>query len=168
MSVLDRHHIGHAARGAQVQLAEGFARLVQNTPTARLERLMNSPVGRLLVETIFWQMPRFIDSERARDLRCAIDWAITRADDRGADVYRLQFAPGPARIIRGGDGREAQLTITVDAARFLLLATGNLDPMRAYFGGELVLAGDIMLAAKLVSLFRIPGHAPGPAAQKGR
>ena len=31
--------------------------------------------------------------------------------------------------------------------------------MNAYFSGRVALAGDVMLAAKLQSLFRIPGRA---------
>jgi putative sterol carrier protein len=38
------------------------------------------------------------------------------------------------------------------------LATGTSDPVNAYFSGRVALAGDIMLAAKLRSLFRIPGR----------
>jgi putative sterol carrier protein len=46
----------------------------------------------------------------------------------------------------------------MDAVEFVKLATGNSDPMNAYFSGRVALAGDIMLAAKLQSLFRIPGR----------
>ncbi len=51
------------------------------------------------------------------------------------------------------------MTITADAAEFVRLATGNSDPMNAYFKGRIKLAGDIMLAARLQALFRVPGPA---------
>ncbi len=35
--------------------------------------------------------------------------------------------------------------------------TGNLDPMQSYFKGQIKLSGDIMVAAKLATLFRFPG-----------
>jgi putative sterol carrier protein len=52
-----------------------------------------------------------------------------------------------------------KLTITVDGAEFLRLATGNSDPVKAYFTGRVSLAGDVMVAAKASGLFRIPGVA---------
>jgi putative sterol carrier protein len=52
------------------------------------------------------------------------------------------------------------VTITAEAAEFVRLATGNSDPMNAYFRGRIQLAGDIMFAAKLQSLFRVPGRPP--------
>ena len=66
---------------------------------------------------------------------------------------------GRCRARRGEGARDPQLTITLDAAEFVRLATGNSDPMNAYFSGRVALAGDVMLAAKLQSLFRIPGRA---------
>ena len=47
----------------------------------------------------------------------------------------------------------------MDAVEFLKLASGNLDPMQAYFKGRIELAGDIMVAAKLAQLFKLPGRA---------
>ena len=45
----------------------------------------------------------------------------------------------------------------MDAVEFLKLASGNLDPMQAYFKGRIELSGDIMVAAKLAQLFKMPG-----------
>ena len=56
---------------------------------------------------------------------------------------------------RGAKG-DARLTITLGAAELIRLASGGLDPMQAYFKRRLQLSGDIMLAAKLTGLFRIP------------
>jgi putative sterol carrier protein len=50
------------------------------------------------------------------------------------------------------------VTITAEAAELVRLATGNSDPMKAYFRGRIQLAGDIMFAAKLQTLFRVPGR----------
>jgi hypothetical protein len=55
--------------------------------------------------------------------------------------------------------------------------SGNLDPMQAYFKGRIQLAGDIMVAAKMAQMFRMPdgggsGDPPpdtpnGPSAPNG-
>ena len=52
---------------------------------------------------------------------------------------------------------EPAATITVSGPDFLRLVTGQLDPMQAYFTSRIKLSGDLMLAARLQSLFRIPG-----------
>src|SRR6476646_6316087 len=116
--------------GAPAQVAEGFAQAVGNAPKERLDQVMRSPARRVLLETIFWQMPRHVDQRAARTMNCTI---------RGPGV-----AP-------------PKLTITVDGAEFLRLATGNSDPVKAYFTGRVALAGDVMVAANASGLFRIPG-----------
>ena len=74
-------------RQAPEQLADGFSQLVRSTPQRRLEQLMRTPVRRLLLDAIFWQMPQHLDTEAAREMRTAIRWRITGRADGGADVY---------------------------------------------------------------------------------
>jgi putative sterol carrier protein len=52
----------------------------------------------------------------------------------------------------------------MDGVEFLRLVSGNLEPMQAYFRGRIQLSGDIMVAAKMAQLFRMPGP-PGGAEQ---
>jgi alkyl sulfatase BDS1-like metallo-beta-lactamase superfamily hydrolase len=141
---------------ASEQLSEGFAQFVRDSSEARLERLMRSPLRRVVLGAIFWQMPRHVDREQARGRRSSIRWRITGRPDAGVDVYQLELADESCAVVRDPKGSEPQLTITVDGAEFLRLATGNSNPMQAYFGGRIALSGDIMLAARLASLFRIP------------
>lgn len=141
---------------ASEQLSEGVAHLVRDSSEPRLERLMRSPLRRPVLEAIFWQMPRSVDLDRARGTRSSIRWRITGRPDDGVDIYQLELADGAARVARDPSGPDAQLTITVDGAEFLRLATGNSNPMQAYFAGRISLSGDIMLAARLATLFRMP------------
>jgi alkyl sulfatase BDS1-like metallo-beta-lactamase superfamily hydrolase len=121
---------------------------------------MRSPARRVLLETIFWQMPRHIDPRTAKGMNCTIRWRITGRSDGEADVYDLEFTDGNCRVVRGPGDSPPKLTITVDGAEFLRLATGNSDPVKAYFTGRVALAGDVMVAAKASSLFRLPGVGP--------
>jgi putative sterol carrier protein len=149
---------GRVAR-APGQIADGLARLVRDTPPHRLDQLMRTPARRVVLDAIFWQMPQHLDRRRAAGMRSSIRWQITGRSDGEADTYQLEFEDGRCRVVRGRPDTNPRVTITVDGAEFLRIATGNSDPMRAYFNGRLALAGDIMVAAKLVSLFRIPGGA---------
>jgi putative sterol carrier protein len=152
------------AAEAPVQVADGFGRLVRGTPPERLEQLMRSPARKPLLDGIFWQMPRQLDFKQAKDVNSSIRWCITGRPDGGVDVYQLELEGGRARIIRGNGGPAPRLTVTMDGTEFLRLVTGNLDPMQAYFNGRMQLTGDIMVAAKLASLFRMPGAGPGAGA----
>ena len=157
---IDRQQAAAAVRRtlarAPNQLADGVGRVVRNTPDERLAQVMRSPARRLILDGIFSQMPQYIDRARAREVSSSVRWCITGRADGGTDIYQLQIEEGHCRVIGGSRAPDPQLTITVDAAEFLKLATGGSDPMHAYFTGRVTLIGDVMTAAKLVSLFRIP------------
>jgi putative sterol carrier protein len=146
------------AAKAPAQVAEGFARVVRRAPDGRLEQVLNTPVRRAVLDGIFWQMPQHIDRKAAAGMDATIRWRITGRSGE-ADTYELEIADGRCRARRGESAVEPRVTMTLDAAEFVKLATGNSDPMQAYFSGRIALAGDIMLAAKLQALFRIPGSA---------
>jgi putative sterol carrier protein len=145
---------------APMQVADGVARAVRGAPSHRLERLMRSPARRAVLEAIFWQMPKHVDREQAKGMNSSIRWEITGRSDGETDVYQLEFKGGECTVVRGPSGSDPKLTITVDGAEFLRLATGNSDPLQAYFRGRIGLAGDVMMAAKASSLFRTPGGRP--------
>ena len=144
------------AADAPAYVADGFGRVVQNAPPERLEQLMRSPARKPALDGIFWQMPKQVNSEIAKDMTTTIRWRITGRPDEGVDVYQLEVDKGQVKTVKGESG-EPKLTVTMDAVEFLKLASGNLDPMQAYFKGRIELSGDIMVAAKLAQLFKLPG-----------
>jgi putative sterol carrier protein len=150
--------LGKQLARAPAHLADGLARAVRSTPDEGLEQLMRTPVRRAVLEAIFWQLPQHFDSKGAAGTEATIRWRITGRPGGAADTYELQIADGRCRVWRGEGNRDPRLTITLAAAELVRLATGNSDPMNAYFRGRVVLSGDVMLAAKLRSLFRIPGR----------
>jgi putative sterol carrier protein len=105
---------------------------------------------------MFWQMPKMVDEKAAVGTTTEIRWLITGRADGGEDVYRLLIEDGRARTERG-DGGDPRLTIKLDGVEFLKLASGNSDPMQAYFKGRIEMSGDIMVAAKLAQMFKMPG-----------
>jgi len=143
---------------APTQVAERLARLVRGLPDERLAQLMRSPARLLVLEAIFWQMPRQLDRRRASGVRTSVRWQIRQGEDGPHDSYQLELENGRCRVLRGSAASEPRVTITVDGSEFLRIAVGASDPMRAYFNGRVAIAGDIMAAAKLASLFVIPGR----------
>ena len=152
--------IKRLAADAPAQIAGGFERIVRDTSPERLEQLMRSPARKPMLDGMFWQMPKQVDSTAAAGTTTTIKWVITGRADGGTDVYQLLIEDGRARTERG-DGADARLTITLDGVEFLKLASGNSDPMQAYFKGRIQLAGDIMVAAKMAQIFRMPGASDG-------
>jgi putative sterol carrier protein len=144
------------AADAPAYMADGFGRVVQNAPPERLEQLMRSPARKPALDGIFWQMPKQVNPDVAKDMTTTIRWRITGRPDDGVDVYQLEVDKGQVKTVKGESG-EPKLTVTMDAVEFLKLASGNLDPMQAYFKGRIELSGDIMVAAKLAQLFKLPG-----------
>jgi putative sterol carrier protein len=157
--------IRRLAADAPAHLQGGFERLVRESPPQRLEQLMRSPARRPVLDGIFWQMPKQVDTSAAAGTTTAIKWVVTGRPDGGSDVYHLLIEEGRARTERG-ETAEARLTVTLDGVEFLKLASGNSDPMQAYFTGRIQLSGDIMVAAKLAQMFHMPGT-PGSGSGNG-
>ncbi|HWF71695.1 MAG TPA: SCP2 sterol-binding domain-containing protein [Solirubrobacteraceae bacterium] len=157
--------IAAARRGAArapAQLGEKITRLVDQTPDDRLQRLMKSPARRMILEGVFWKMPQHLDRRRAAGVNASVLWRIAGRPNGGTDDFRLVIADGTARTARGASDVPAPpvLTLTMDGVDLLKLASGGLDPMRGYLGGRIQLAGDIMFAAKLGGMFRVPATKP--------
>jgi putative sterol carrier protein len=159
--------IKRLAADAPAHLAGGFGRLVRDTSPERLEQVMRSPARKPTLDGIFWQMPKQVDAEAAAGVTTSIRWCITGRSDGGVDVYQLEIENGKARTVRGEDGSHPRLTITLDAVEFLRLVSGNSDPMQAYFKGRVQLAGDIMVAAKMAQIFRMPSAPDGGGEPSG-
>ena len=141
---------------APVQLADGFARRVRRTPDSQLERLMSGRARRAILDGIFWQMPRHLNRRQAAGMNAVLQWRIT-SPGGAVDGYRLSITGQGCRVTRRTIDPAAHVTITLSGSEFLRVITGSSDPMQGYLSGRIKIAGDIMLAAKLQSLFRMPG-----------
>jgi putative sterol carrier protein len=153
---------------APAQVADGITRVVRDAPPERIEQLMRSPARRPILDGIFWQMPKQINPQRAAGVTTTVRWCITGRSDGATDIYKLEIDDGRATAGRDGGDATPRLTITVDGAEFVRIATGNSEPMEAYFKGRVQLAGDIMFAASLGSMFKLPGSGDGSADDRPR
>jgi putative sterol carrier protein len=160
--------IKRLAADAPAHLAGGFEKLVRESPPQRLDQMMRSPARRPMLDGIFWQMPRQVDASAAAGTSTTIQWVVTGRSDGGSDFYHLVIEDGRARTERG-ESADARLTVTLDGTEFLKLASGNSDPMQAYFTGRIQLSGDIMVAAKMAQMFKMPGvGSPSPGKGNGK
>jgi putative sterol carrier protein len=134
---------------------------VRDASVQRLEQIMRSPARRPLLEGIFWQMPRQLDASRAAGVTTHVRWQITGGPEGTTDTFDLHVKDGTARTTRRLSESAPRLTITMDGAELLRLVSGNSDPMSAYFKGRITLTGDIMAAAQIAQIFRMPSGSTG-------
>ncbi len=149
------------AADAPAQIADGIGKLVRDASPERLDQVMKSPARRAVLDGVFWQMPRQLDAKAAANVKTTIQWNITGRPDEGVDTFLLEIDNGTAKATRGTEGPDPKLTITMDGVEFLRLISGNSDPMAAYFKGRIQLTGDIMVAAQLAQIFKMPGGGAG-------
>lgn len=135
-------------------IAESFARTVARWPPERRARAMRGWRGRILIDQIFRGMERQFDPERAGDAKAVVHWEIAR-EGEGADRRQLVIADGRCRAGRRLD-REPTMTIKLDAVQLLELAAGVAAGPELFLTGRLRIEGDLMLAARLATFFRIP------------
>jgi len=136
-------------------IADLPASLVQRIPDRQLELLMRTPARRIVVETIFLLMPRYLDRTRAANLDLAVRWQVGEAE-RQPDIYDLVIAEQRCRVRRGESDVRPLVTISIEPAELLRVAVGRCNPVQAYLTGRLRLHGDLTQAARLTSVFRIP------------
>ncbi len=103
------------------------------------------------VQELIDRMPRALIPEKANGVNAVIqyflsgpeggDWIITIKD--GLCTVQPGKAPSP------------NMTLSADAQDYKDVIMGQLNPMTAFMTGKLRLAGDLNLAMKLTSFFRM-------------
>ena len=116
---------------------------------------MRTRLRRVVIGTVFTQVPLQVDGGVPGGVRALIRLRIVSPDDGDVDVYHVEIADQKARVLRGTIFAPPQITATVHAAEFLRLLTRNADPMEAYRTGRLTLTGDIMLAVQLIDTLEL-------------
>jgi hypothetical protein len=137
------------------RLADRFARSVRRHPEERLERIMRGWRRQGILRQVFFGMPRALDRDAAGDVRAVVEYRIRGRRDGGLDRYQVRIERGRARARRGGDA-EPTVALELDPVPFLHLVSGLATGPELFMRGRLNIDGDLMLATRLPSLFRIP------------
>ena len=146
-----------ARRRPQQLVADGFARSIARASPERRALVLRGPQRRVVLGQIFKGMEREFDRKRGAGVDAVIHWEIGRPRG-GADRWQLDIANGRARAGRKLD-REPRMTIKLDGERFLELVAGVATGPELFMSGKVKIEGDLMFAAQLPSLFRMPGGA---------
>ncbi|EYF08740.1 peroxisomal multifunctional enzyme type 2 [Chondromyces apiculatus] len=70
-------------------------------------------------------------------------------------TWTLDFKNGKGAVVQGTTDAKPDVTLELSDADFIGMATGKLDPMKLYSGGQLKISGNIMASQKLGFLKKI-------------
>ena len=101
--------------------------------------------------TVMAAMPRRFQPDKAQGVNAVVQWVLTGAD--GGEWYTT-IANGSCEVAEGRAAKP-KVTITMDGQDYVDLSMGKLDGMKAFMSGKIKMAGDFMLASRLISFFRI-------------
>jgi putative sterol carrier protein len=136
--------------------AEQLAAMVAAVPEEQLAAGMADPANRKSVlDEIFRRMAEHVEPERAQGTDAVVHFKITGHPDGEHDHYEV--------VLEGGDvavtdqpGREPRVTFSIAPVDFLKLVSGNAAGPMLFMSGKLKIEGDLMFAASMTSLFRVP------------
>lgn len=160
MNVASFFRIPGAGDGAAVDPsavdAEAMARIIGEADDHALEQGMRSPFRDLVLSEIFRRFPDYVHTERTKGVHAVVKFKIGGRADGGADRILVFIDDGSCRAEKDGEG-EARTTISIAGHDFLKLVTGNSNPTMTFMRGKLRVHGDLMFAAQLAGMFKIPG-----------
>jgi putative sterol carrier protein len=142
-------------------IADAFARYVARSSPERRARAMRGWKRPILTRRIFKAMEHEFDPTKGQDVDAVLHWEIGGRGDGGVDRWQVVIGDGRCRAARKLD-REPTVTIKLDGLQFLELVTSIASGPELFMSGKLKIEGDVMLAARLASLFRIPQPATRP------
>jgi putative sterol carrier protein len=101
-------------------------------------------------------MERQFRPETAGSLQALIRWKVTSAGDQEEAVFETAIADGTCTVTEGRSDAAPRVTLTMGAADFLKLVSGNQSPVMMFMMRKVRITGDAALAAALNRYFDIP------------
>ena len=133
-----------------------FAAQLGSTPDEQLEAGMRSEARPMVLDEIFKRMGEFLKPEAARGVDAVVHWKILDRPDGGYDHYELVIKDGKA-VVNEPPEHEPRVTFRIGPVDFLKLVTGNASGPILFTTGRLKINGDLVFAAQIAGMFRIPG-----------
>jgi putative sterol carrier protein len=133
-----------------------FVKAVKDTPDDQLAAGMaDEQVRKLVLDGIFSQWEEHFDSQKAGDTEAVLEWRILDKPGGGYDRYQVVISRGNCTVRKDGDDAP-RVTFKIKPVDYLKLVTGNAAGPMMFMTGKLKIQGDLMFAAGVQSLFRLP------------
>ena len=141
------------------QIAPGdFAKLIAEASDKQIAELVDGPQRKRILDEIFNRMADHVDPSRVGDLDAVVHFKILdRPAEHGGgyDHYEVVFVDGGCCASDSPEG-DPKVTIKLNGVHFLKLASNRASGPILFMTGKLKLEGDVLLASRLTSFFRIP------------
>ena len=137
---------------------EQFAGLIADSKDKQLKEIIESPIRKQVLDEIFGRMAEHVEPSQIAGLDAVVHFKILdRPEEQGGgyDHYEVIFADGACRASDSPE-HDPKVTIKTSGVQFLKLAAGKASGPVLFMTGKLKLDGDVMLASRLTSFFRIP------------
>ncbi|MFH2103239.1 MAG: SCP2 sterol-binding domain-containing protein [Chloroflexota bacterium] len=105
----------------------------------------------LTVKELMSKMPKAFLPEKAVGVDAVIQFKFT--GEEAGDWYAT--VKDGACSVEQGAHPNPKMTLSSDSGDYVKIFTGEVDGMQAFMQGKLKLAGDLNLAMKLMSMFKI-------------
>lgn len=120
------------------------------------EGMADATNRRHVLDEIFKRMAEHVEPDKIAGLDAVIHFKITDAPGGGDDTYEAVFSGGEVTVNHEPASDEPKVTITAAPVPFLKLVTGQASGPAMFMTGKLKIAGDLLFASQMTSLFRIP------------
>ncbi len=116
------------------------------------EELREMTVDDITPDLVFEVMPSQLDVARAQGIEAGIQFDLSGEQ---AGKWWVRISGGQASSGRG-ELASPTLVMAAEARDWVRIAIGELNPVAAFVKGKLRIRGDLGLAMKMQTLFRIP------------
>ncbi len=109
-----------------------------------------------MADALFDDLRAALTPELVAKTKAVFLWRVTGDDGKVAAEYVVDLKNGAGSVTKGAPaagGAKPDVTLTLSDATLVGLAAGKIQPVKAFMGGQLKLAGNMMLAQKLEGLF---------------
>jgi putative sterol carrier protein len=106
----------------------------------------------LTIQKLMSLMPKAFVPEKAGDLDAVIQFNL---GGEGGGDWAVTISEGSCSV-SPGVAENPKLTLSAQAADYLDIITGKVNAMSAFAEGKIKLKGDLGLAMKLMTFFKLP------------
>jgi len=105
------------------------------------------------IPEIMQEVPKAFIADRAQYVDAVVHFKFTGAE---AGEWNAIIRDGKCQVAQGIPRSRPTISLVADSGDFIQVAAGEIDGMQAFMEGKLKITGDVLLAPKLIALFRLP------------
>jgi putative sterol carrier protein len=147
-----------AVANLQQVAPEDFAKLIAESSDEQIAEVVDGPQRKQVLDQIFSRMADHVEADKIGNTEAVVHFKILdRPEEQGGgyDHYEVVFEDGRCTA-SDQPQREPKVAIKLSGVHFLKLAANQASGPTLFMTGKLKLEGDVMLASRLTSFFRIP------------